>query len=85
MLQSKAVDNMTADQDRAISRFKQQQQQAAQLAQRTMTVGSPATVAAHLQQPQGERVCSISHQGHSVQRSKSIMTIKDKLGGCGED
>ncbi|KAI0224621.1 Transcription initiation factor IIA subunit 1 [Lamellibrachia satsuma] len=52
MLQSKAVDNMTADQDRAISRFKQQQQQAAQLAQRTMTVGSPATVAAHLQQPQ---------------------------------
>ena len=56
MRQSKAVDNMTADQGRQINRYKQQQQQqqhqSMQAVQCAQTVGIPVTGTAHLQQQQ---------------------------------
>ena len=57
MRQSKAVDNMTADQGRQINRYKQQQQQqqqhqTMQAIQCAQTVGIPVTGPAHLQQQQ---------------------------------
>ena len=55
MLQSKAVDNMTADQNLVVNRHKQQQAAAAQALQRTTAVGIATTGATHLHQPQGER------------------------------
>ena len=53
MHQSKAVDNMTADQSLVVNRHKQQQA-AAQALHRTTAVGIPTTGTTHLHQPQGE-------------------------------
>ena len=53
MQQSKAIDNLTADQNLIVNRHKQQQA-AAQALQRTTAVGIPTTGATHLHQPQGE-------------------------------
>ncbi|KAK2187844.1 hypothetical protein NP493_153g09016 [Ridgeia piscesae] len=55
MQQSKAIDNLTADQNLIVNRHKQQQA-AAQALQRTTAVGIPTTGATHLHQPQAIQV-----------------------------